>query len=180
MERSRGEQFSGVVDDRYIYDLALDETAELPPIAELDLAAQGPRCLANGDEVTIVAAGYSTHLAMQAREQLQAAGMSAEVVDLRVLNPFDPTVVIQSVRKTRRLLVVDGGWRNSGFTAEVIASVTERLEPGVLLDAPRRITLPGAPAPASRVLEQIYYPTVEDVALAASELALAAPREATV
>jgi pyruvate dehydrogenase E1 component beta subunit len=164
------------LDDRWLYGL----TAELSPIVELELATQGPQLLSHGDDVTIVGGGYSTHLAMQATDVLARNGVSTEVIDLRVLNPFNPAVLVESVRKTRRLLVVDGGWRNAGFAAEVTAAVVERLDPGVLLQAPRRVTLPNAPAPTSRMLEKMYYPTVDTVVAAASELVLAKSREATV
>ena len=62
--------------------------------------------------------------------------------------------------------MVDGGWGNSGFAAEVIASVSEQLAPSSLKAAPQRITLPFAPAPASRTLEDIYYTKVSDVVAA--------------
>ncbi len=161
------------IDDRWLYE----QEAELPPIQELSLAAQGPRCLAAGTDLTIVGCGYSTYLASQARERLQASGISAEVVDLRVLNPFDATVIVASVCRTRRLLVVDGGWRNGGFAGEVIASVAEQLEPAAWLAMPARVTLPDAPAPSSRVLEDIYYPKVDAVVNAAVRVcgALARP-----
>jgi pyruvate dehydrogenase E1 component beta subunit len=83
-----------------------------------------------------------------------------------VLNPFDSSVIVQSVRKTRRLVVVDGGTRTAGFAAEVIASVAEHVAPSEWLAAPARVTLPDAPAPSSRVLEAIYYPTAEHVVAA--------------
>ncbi len=147
------------IDDRWLYE----QEADLPPIVELDLRNEGPKLLVEGSDVTIVGIGYSTLLATQAREILASSGVSAEVVDVRVLNPFNPSVIIRSVEKTRRLLVVDGGWRTAGFAGEVIASVTESLEPGVLTSRPRRVTLPDAPAPTSRVLEKIYYPTSQTV-----------------
>jgi len=151
------------IDDRWLYELEDD----LPPVTELELASQGPRRLADGNDITIVGAGYSTQLALQARQELSLQGVSAEVVDLRVLNPFEPTAIIASVQKTGRLLVVDGGTRNAGFAGEVIASVVERAGPAVLRCAPARVTLPDAPAPTSRVLEKIYYPAPETVAAAA-------------
>lgn len=151
------------IDDRWLYD----QVDDLPPIHELDLTTQGPRRLAEGRDITIVAAGHSTLLASQSRTLLAADGVDAEVVDVRVLNPFDPSVIVESVRKTRRLLVVDPGNRNAGFAAEVIASVVERLEPGALLRSPARVTLPDAPAPTSRVLEKLYYTSANDVVKAA-------------
>lgn len=154
------------IDDRWLYELEDD----LPPITEVALSSQGPRRIAEGRDLTIVGAGYSTLLAIQAGEQLKASGVSAEVIDLRVLNPFNPLAIVDSVRKTGRLLVVDGGWKNAGFAAEVIASVVERVEPSTWSRPPARLTLPDAPAPTSRVLEKIYYPTAADVAKAAMAL----------
>lgn len=154
------------IDDRWLYD----QTAELGPVVELDLAGEGPRVLFEGSDITIVGSSYSTHLAMQAREKLIDAGYSVEVVDLRVLNPFRPEVIIQSVKKTGLLLVVDGGWRACGVSAEVLASVVEGVPPGALKQAPVRITLPDAPAPTSRNLESLYYPDVSRVLTAASSL----------
>lgn len=151
------------IDDRWLYS----QTDDLPDVEEVDLRTVGPRCLAVGTDLSIVASGYSTLLAMRARDQLAAQGVSAEVVDLRVLNPFDPTPVVDSVCKTGRMLVVDGSWRTCGMSAEVIASVVECLSPGELRAAPRRVTLPDAPAPTSRVLEKIYYPDVDRVVAAA-------------
>ena len=154
------------IDDRWLYS----QTDDLPEVKEIDLRSVGPQCIAVGVDISLVACGYSTLLALQARDQLASHGISAEVVDLRVLNPFDPTAVVESVRKTGRLLVVDGGWRTCGMSAEVIAAVAERLTPGELRAAPRRITLPDAPAPTSRVLEKIYYPDVDQVVLAGRAL----------
>lgn len=160
------------IDDRWLYD----QEDELGPVVELDLRTQGPKCLIPGTDITIVGAGYGTLLASRASDELRAAGVSAEVVDIRVLNPFDPDVIVSSVRKTKRLLVVDGGWRTAGFAGEVIASTIERIDPSILLTAPRRITLPDAPAPTSRVLEDLYYPTVQTVAQKAAVMLQLQPR----
>ncbi|HYB95507.1 MAG TPA: transketolase C-terminal domain-containing protein [Vicinamibacterales bacterium] len=147
------------IDDRWLYE----EEAELPPLRELDLRAQRPAVLESGSDITIAAAGFSTALALRAHRLLREQGVAAEVIDLRVLNPFVPDPIVASVQKTRRLLVVDSGTRTAGFAAEVIAAVLERLDPSRLVVAPARVTLPDAPAPTSRVLEKIYYPSPEDV-----------------
>lgn len=154
------------IDDRWLYDLEDD----LPPIQPRLLAHEGPRCVAAGSDLTIVAAGHANLLALGAREQLRKGGVSAAVIDVRVLNPFDPDVIVESARETGRLLAVDGGWRNSGFAAEILASVSERVPPSTWRTQPRRLTLPDAPAPCSRVLERNYYPTVEDVSALAMEM----------
>lgn len=150
------------IDDRWLYDL----TDDLPPVVELDLATQGPRVLAPGDDVTLVAAGFSTRLALQARHALAGEGISAEVVDLRVLNPLKPQAVVESVRKTGRLVAVDGGWRTCGLASEVLACAVEGLAPGAWKAAPVRVTLPDAPAPSARALERAYYPQLHDLVAA--------------
>ena len=144
------------IDDRWLYDLEDD----LPPLIERSLALERPQCLRAGSDLTIVASGFSTRLAMQAAEQLQQQGVSAEVIDLRLLNPFYPESIIASVLKTGRLLVLDGSWSPCGMAGEVIASVVESISPAALKNPPARITLPFSPAPSSRVLEKAYYPTV--------------------
>lgn len=154
------------IDDRWLYELEDD----LPPVVELDLATQGPRCLHPGSDVTIVGAGYSTLLAINAWQSLAEQRVSAEVIDIRVLNPFTPDVIVQSVQKTGRLVVVDSGTRNAGFAAEVIASVAERVALSAWRTPPVRVTLPDSPAPTSRVLEQIYYPSADDVVRASLAL----------
>jgi pyruvate dehydrogenase E1 component beta subunit len=148
------------IDDRWLYDLKDD----LPPVRVRSLADEGPRCVAAGTDVTLVAASYSTRLAIDARTLLAAKGISAEVIDLRVINPFVATNLVESVRKTGRLVAIDGGWSTCGLSAEVLARCVEALPPRVLKAAPLRITLPDAPAPSSRVLEKIYYPSSERVA----------------
>ena len=154
------------IDDRWLYE----QTDTLGPIDELNLAEQGPRCLRAGEHVTLVGSSFSTLLALDAADLLHTRGISAEVVDLRVLNPFDPQLILASVNKTGRLVVVDGGWATAGFSAEVIAAVAEGTEPGALLHSPRRITLPPAPAPTSSKLESLYYPTPDDVARAVATM----------
>lgn len=143
------------IDDRWLYDLE----DELPPIIERSLVSEGPQCLKRGDDLTIVASGFSTRLALQTAESLQLKGVHAEVIDLRVINPFASDIIVNSVSKTGRLMVIDGGWSPCGIAGEVIASVAERIAPYVLKKPPVRITLPFSPAPTSKVLEKAYYPT---------------------
>lgn len=151
------------LDDRWLYELEDDVELAGP----VDLRVQGPRVLRPGTDVTIVGFGWGTELARQAADKLQAAhGLDAEVVDLRVLNPLHPSVVIESVRKTGRLVVVDPDWKSCGVGAEIVATVVEELMPGELRSRPKRVTLADAPAPTSKPLEAIYYPTPDDVVAA--------------
>lgn len=154
------------IDDRWLYDL--EDT--LPPVVEFDLRMEQPKCLIKGEHLTIVGSGYSTLLAQKAAFELEDYGINAEVIDLRVLNPFHPEIIRESVCRTKHLLVVDGSWKNCGMASEVIASVLEGISPRFLNKPPLRITLPDAPAPTSRVLEEIYYPSVNTVTVAAKKL----------
>jgi pyruvate/2-oxoglutarate/acetoin dehydrogenase E1 component len=151
------------IDDRWLYD----QTDELPPVLEVDLATVKPCVIAAGDDVTLVGAGHSVRLAMQARQRLAETGISAEVVDLRVLNPWKPEVLVESVRRTGRLLAIDGGWKTCGIAGEAISSVMEQLTPAEMHASPARLTLPDSPAPTSRALEKLYYTSVEDIVVTA-------------
>lgn len=159
------------IDDRWCYE----QTEEVAPAGPVDLTKLGPLVRREGKDITLVAASYSTVLAQDAAELLARKGITAEVVDLRVLNPLDHSVAAASVRKTGRLLAVDGSWATCGLAGEVIAGVTERLPPSALRASPRRITLPDAPAPTSKVLEAIYYPTAQQIADAAEAMVKETP-----
>jgi len=150
------------IDDRWLYHLEED----MPPIVERDLTKEGPLVTRPGGDITLVGSGHASLLCTEAAEMLEAEGVSCEVVDLRVINPIDHERIVASVKKTRRLCVVDGGWENCGLAGEIIAGVCERVAPGELAKSPVRITLPSAPAPTSKPLEDAYYIKPEDIAAA--------------
>lgn len=147
------------IDNRWLYDR--EDT--LAPSKDVALPGQGPRLLKSGEDVTLVGSGYATWLCEQAAETLEKEGIGCDVVDLRVLNPFDASPIADSVRRTGRLVAVDDGWSTCGMAAEIIASVAERVAPSDIKTPHRRVTLPDAPAPTSRALEDAYYPTAETV-----------------
>jgi pyruvate dehydrogenase E1 component beta subunit len=153
------------IDDRWLYG----DTEELDPIVETDLAKEGPRVLRQGSDITLVGCGYTTSVCRHVAEKLARVGVAAEVLDLRVLNPFQPDLIIESAERTRRVVVVDGGWSSCGMSAEVLATLAEHLSPGALLKPAKRVTLAASPAPTSHVLEEIYYPGEATVLRAATE-----------
>jgi pyruvate dehydrogenase E1 component beta subunit len=148
------------IDDRWLYG----HEEPLGPPVERDLRTEGPRFLRRGTDLTLVGCGYSTYLCQQAADRLAASGIECDVIDLRVLNPLDTSAIVLSVRRTGRLVVVDGDWSSCGIAGEIIASVLESIEPSVMRARPARVTLPDAPAPTSGPLERVYYPTADDVA----------------
>ena len=154
------------IDDRWLYD----QEDDLPPIVEIDLATQRPIVSLRGSDITIVASGHSSLLAREAAQLLKSKGISVEVVDIRVLNPLHTEIIIESVKKTKNLLVVDSGWTSGGFSAEIIAKVVEQLPVDCLNNSPVRIALPDAPAPSSRVLEKAYYTSIDDIVEATKKI----------
>jgi pyruvate dehydrogenase E1 component beta subunit len=122
-----------------------------------------------GLDMTLVTHGGSLPKALAAAEQLAAEGLSAEVVDLRVLRPLDMETVYDSVGKTHRALVVDEGWRTCGFAAEISAAVMENKFHD--LSAPvQRLCSVEAPIPYAAHLEDAALPQVASIVRAAKEL----------
>lgn len=145
------------IDDRALYD----QTAPLAPVSTpLLLTDVYPSLLRSGTDITLVASSHSTQLALQVAQLLQATDISCEVVDLRVINPLDSQLFLSSIAKTRRVLVVDGGWAPCGLSSEIISLICESGISSSLLTPAQRFTLPFAPAPTSRALENVYYPDV--------------------
>jgi len=115
-----------------------------------------------GRDVTIVAKLLMLHRALEAAEELSKEGIEAEVIDPRTLVPFDKETVINSVKKTNRLLIVDEGPRTGGWAAEVASTVIE--EAMDYLDTPiRRLCTYDVPIPFSPVLENYVIPSKDRI-----------------
>ena len=150
------------------------------------LLEQGPEgydawhaiCRRAGHDVTLVTSGGSLPKCLAAADTLAGEEIAAEVFDLRCLRPLDLDPIVASVRKTRRLVVVDEGWRTCGLTAEIAAAVTERAFTD--LEAPPvRVGSAEVPIPYARQLEEAALPSVEGIVAAARGLVRrAAPAEA--
>src|SRR5712691_4861659 len=122
-----------------------------------------------GDDVTLVATSSMVYVALEAAEQLEQDGISAEVVDPRTLVPLDRDTIIGSAKKTGRAIVIDEGHRSYGASAELAAVVAE----GAFydLDAPVvRLAALDVPVPFSPVLEDLTVPTADTVAAEARRL----------
>ena len=115
-----------------------------------------------GSDVTIVAAMKSVHDSLEAAEALDQDRVSAEVIDLRTLRPFDLETVLASVRKTNRIVIVEEGPLTGGWAGEVLASVTEQAL-GYLDDA-WRVATPNTPIPYSPPLEEAFLPGPKRIA----------------
>ena len=123
-----------------------------------------------GHHLTIVSYAAMAHVALEAAAALAREGIEAEVIDLRTLLPLDGQTILNSVKKTNRLLVVHEDTRTGGIAGEIAAIVCE----GAFdhLDAPvSRVTALDTPVPYSPPLEERFLPNAEKVVAAARELA---------
>jgi pyruvate dehydrogenase E1 component beta subunit len=119
-----------------------------------------------GDGVTLVAYSRMVGFCLQAAEDLAKEGIEAEVVDLRTIRPMDIDTVVESVKKTNRLVTVEEGWGPMGVGAEVCAKVTE-LAFDYLDAPPMRVTQEDVPLPYAANLEALSMPSVERIVKAA-------------
>ncbi|MBG0789897.1 MAG: alpha-ketoacid dehydrogenase subunit beta [Desulfovibrionaceae bacterium] len=138
------------------------EEEYLTPIGKADVKRPG------GD-VSLVTWGNMLGVAFKAAERLAQEGVEVEVVDLRSLVPLDTETILESVRKTGRLVVLHEATRTGGFAGEVSAVVMEHAF-GELKAPLRRVTGPDIPVPASPTLERFYIPDEEQVVTAVREI----------
>jgi len=122
-----------------------------------------------GKDVTIVAISYMVVEAVLAAQELQAQDIDVEVIDPRTLKPLDEEMILNSVKKTGRLIIADTGWKTGGIGAEIAALVAEK---GFdYLKAPiRRVASLDIPTPASYVLEAKFYPGKADIISCCTEM----------
>jgi pyruvate dehydrogenase E1 component beta subunit len=136
---------------------------ELPDDCRVDIASAKVRRA--GSQVAIVTYGGSLFKAMQAAETLAAEGISAEVVDLRVLRPLDDATIMASVAKCRRAVIVDEGWRSGSLAAEVMARIVEQAF--FELDAPLlRVCSEEVPIPYAKHMEEAALPQADKIVAA--------------
>lgn len=152
------------IDDRWLYsqeDIVPEEIYEVPIGKGI---VRKP-----GKDVSLVSFSHMAVESEKAAGELLQQNIDIEFIDLRSIKPFDSQIIIDSVKKTGRLVIADGGWRTGGFAAEIAATVAESAFQ--YLKAPiKRVTLPDTPAPAANTLEKAYYPTSENIINAIKEI----------
>ena len=138
-----------------------------PTVTKVDISSA--RIRRPGNDVTLVTYGGSLFKALDAAEALQRDGIAAEVIDLRVLRPLDTATVLGSVRRTRRVVIIDEGWRSGSISAEIAARLGEAAFYD--LDAPiRRICAREVPIPYAAHMEQAALPQVPEIIATARAL----------
>ncbi|MFH1995682.1 MAG: transketolase C-terminal domain-containing protein [Candidatus Omnitrophota bacterium] len=141
------------IEHRWLY-YAVDEV----PKKLYSTPLQGARVLRRGKDITIVGTSWMNIEALRAADILKRKhGVEAEVIDARVITPFDDALIVRSAKKTKRCIVVDNDWVHCGFSAEVASRVSEKCF-GDLRSPVERIGFAFAHCPSARVLENCFYP----------------------
>ncbi|PWC40330.1 transketolase C-terminal domain-containing protein [Azospirillum sp. TSO22-1] len=144
------------------------------PEAAYEVRPGKARVVAPGEDVTVVGISNMVVECLRARELLAEAGVSAEVIDPIWLAPLDIDTIVESARRTKRLVVADNGWTSCGASAEIVAQVLERAgDAGI---AVKRIGFEPTTCPPSPVLEAKFYPNPGTVA--ATIHAMVRPKDA--
>jgi pyruvate dehydrogenase E1 component beta subunit len=139
---------------------------EVPKLDDFVLPIGRARVLREGGDVTIVAFSLMVERALEAAGTLADAGIEAEVIDLRTIRPLDVATIVESVKKTNRLVSVEEGWPQFGLGSELSAAMMEHAFD--YLDAPvRRVSGKDVPMPYAANLERLALPQVDDVVGAA-------------
>lgn len=122
-----------------------------------------------GEDITVAATSYMTLESLRAADILAKAGASAEVIDIRTLKPLDEDLILRSVEKTGRLMVVDSGYLTGGIGAEVAARVVEKAFHSLKCPV-KRIGLPDCPGATSPGLTKFYYPRASHIVKAIKDI----------
>ncbi|GGB91239.1 TPP-dependent acetoin dehydrogenase complex, E1 protein subunit beta [Marinobacterium zhoushanense] len=122
-----------------------------------------------GTQVSLITYGGSLWKCLDAAEVLEQQGIDAEVLDLRTLRPLDDASIMATVTKTRRVVIVDEGWRSGGISAEITARIHEQAF--YELDVPvQRVCTAEVPIPYAKQLEEAALPQVSDIVAAAQRV----------
>jgi len=153
------------LEHKMLYPRRFDDFKALPPPIPFGVA----NTVRMGTDVTIIAWSYMAQLALEASDQLHACGIGAEVIDLLTLNPLDMGIVVESVKQTGRVLIVEEGPKTGGFGAEIATQIMEQahdyLEKPIL-----RLASPDLPMPSAKNLEAACIPSVEAIMQAVQHL----------
>ena len=154
------------------HELIYGESFDVPDVEDWVLPIGKAKVRREGSDVTITAHSRMVGFALQAAEQLAEEGIEAEVIDLRTLRPLDTATVVESVKKTNRIVCAEEGWGQHGVGAEIAAVVTA--EAFDYLDAPpARVHQADVPLPYAGNLEKLSLPGVEDIVKAAKAVCYA-------
>jgi pyruvate dehydrogenase E1 component beta subunit len=143
-------------------EILYGHSSPVPKLDDYVLPIGRARVVRPGKDVTIVAWSMGMSYALKAAEELAKQNIEAELIDLRTLKPMDTDTIVESVKKTGRLVTVEEGWKQSGVGAEIAARVME--DAFDYLDAPvTRVSGKDVPMPYAANLEKLALPSVAEV-----------------
>lgn len=140
----------------------LHETKSNVPDKKYLIKIGKAKILKKGSDITIVTFSYMCLEALKAQKILKKYKINAEIIDLVTIKPLDTKTILNSVKKTKKLIVVDNGWCDFGVSAEVISSIYEKKD-FQMKYKPVRIGINYAPIASTRALSQYSYPTVNNI-----------------
>jgi pyruvate dehydrogenase E1 component beta subunit len=150
-------------------EIVYGRTFPVPKLDDFVLPIGKARVIREGADVTLVAHSISVGLILEAAEALAKDGIEAELIDLRSLRPLDTATIVESVKKTNRIVTVEQGWPICSIGSEIAAAVVDQAFD--YLDAPPvRITGKDVPMPYAANLEKLALPTVDDIVAAAKNV----------
>jgi pyruvate dehydrogenase E1 component beta subunit len=147
----------------------LGRIREEVPDGDYEVPIGKARIVREGKDLTIVATSYMVHEALAAADRLKERGIEAEVIDPRTLVPLDIETIVESVKKTHRVVVAHEAVRFCGVGAEIASQITEQAF-DYLDGPPLRIGAPSSPVPYSPALEKEWVPGADEILAAAATL----------
>ncbi len=171
-EDAKGLLISAIRDDNPVIflenEIMYGKSFEVPDVIE-PIPLGKARIVKEGSDVTIVAFSLQVGMAVQAAQLLAEENIDAEIIDLRTIRPLDEEAILESVRKTNRLVLVEEGWFFAGIGA-TISAIVMREAFDYLDAAPEIVSGQDVPLPYAENLEKLSLPTVDDIVMAAKRV----------
>jgi len=165
---AKGLLTTAIRDDDPVFFLESERMlSDAGPVPEGDYAVPfGQAALRReGSDCTIVSFGRPVHFCLEACDELEADGITCDLLDMRTIRPLDAASIVESLKKTNRIVVVDQSWPFASVASEVIAQICERAFDW--LDAPpRRVNTDDVPTPYAKDLESAYLPNKDKIVTA--------------
>jgi pyruvate/2-oxoglutarate/acetoin dehydrogenase E1 component len=147
------------LEHRLMYELSFEDNQ-----IKMENPLIGSKIERSGSDVTVVATSIMVTEVKRAAEYLARNGISVEIIDLHSISHPNKDMIIQSVKKTGRLLVTDTSWAQFGVASEINRIINE-YDPSILKTPSRSLGMQPAPCPTAKALEDLYYPDVHDIVI---------------
>ena len=136
----------------------LHETNSIVPKKSYEVKLGKGNILKRGKDITIVSFSYAVIECLKALKELKKYKVSADIIDLRTIKPIDYKLIFSSVRKTKKLLIVDNGLKDFGIGSEISSKITEKFNIPINI-----LGVPNIPIPSSPAISKYCYPSVNEI-----------------